>query len=228
MVVSPDRLAGAALLRAAGVDVILCDDGLQHLALARDVEIAIVDGQRGLGNGRLLPAGPLREPASRLARCDFVIVNGPASPSAHAAGQDGARWSGRRGRFSMQLVPCLARSLLAGRADRPLDSFGGAPVHAVAAIGNPARFLQTLREAGLRPVEHPFPDHHRFTPQDLRFDDDHPILMTAKDAVKCRSFADSRMWELPVAARIEPEAGRAIIDHVVGLLREPRGGRTPQ
>ncbi len=226
VVVSANRLAGAALLRAAGVDLILCDDGLQHLALARDVEIAIVDGQRGLGNGRLLPAGPLREPAIRLATCDFVIVNGPASQPMGAAAEEGTGWAGRQGCFSMQLAPGLARSLLEGRPERPLHSFRGAPVHAVAAIGNPARFVQTLREAGLQPIEHPFPDHHRFAPQDLRFDDDHPLLMTSKDAVKCRSFADSRMWEVPVAARIEPEAGRAIVDHVVGLLRERRGIRT--
>jgi tetraacyldisaccharide 4'-kinase len=98
-------------------------------------------------------------------------------------------------------------------------------VHAVAAIGNPARFHETLRAAGLRLIEHAFPDHHPFEPQDLRFDDDHPILMTSKDAVKCRRFADSRMWELPVDARIEPEAGRAIVEHVVALLR--RGERVP-
>jgi len=226
VVVSPDRLAGAALLRAAGADLILCDDGLQHLALARDVEIAIVDGQRGLGNGRLLPAGPLREPATRLASCDFVIVNGPASQAIGVGRAGGIGWTGRRGGFSMQLVPGRARSLLEGRPERTLDSFRGAPVHAVAAIGNPARFLQTLREAGLQPIEHPFADHHWFAPQDLRFDDDHPVLMTSKDAVKCRSFADSRMWELPVAARIEPEAGRAIVDHVVGLLRELRSRHT--
>jgi len=215
VMVAPDRPAGAALLKAAGVDLILCDDGLQHLALARDVEIAILDGSRGLGNGRLLPAGPLREPAARLAACDFVVVNGPAAPAivslvgAHA---------GRRA-FSMQLVPGLARRLTGDREQRALESFRGAPVHAVAAIGNPARFHETLRAAGLRLIEHAFPDHHPFDPQELRFDDDHPILMTSKDAVKCRSFADSRMWELPVAARVEPDAGRAIVEHVMALLR---------
>jgi tetraacyldisaccharide 4'-kinase len=214
VVVSPERPAGAAMLKAAGVELILCDDGLQHLALARDAEIAILDGSRGLGNGRLLPAGPLREPAARLAACDFVVVNGPAAPSTAAllAARAG------RGVFSMRLVPGLARRLTGDRDERALESFRGAPVHAVAAIGNPARFHETLRAAGLRLIEHDFPDHHPFDPQDLRFDDDHPILMTAKDAVKCRAFADSRMWELPVAARLDPDAGRAIVEHVMALL----------
>jgi len=215
VVVSAARPAGAALLRAAGVDLILCDDGLQHLALARDVEIAIVDGTRGLGNGRLLPAGPLREPAARLAGCDFVVINGSAGPGAAAVGATRAR----RGVFTMQLVPGQARRLTGDREELALESFRGAPVHAVAAIGNPARFHETLRAAGLRLIEHAFPDHHPFDPQELRFDDDHPILMTSKDAVKCRGFADSRMWELPVTAQIEPEAGRAIVEHVMALPR---------
>jgi tetraacyldisaccharide 4'-kinase len=221
VVVAAARPAGAALLRAAGVDLILCDDGLQHLPLARDVEIAVLDGARGLGNGRLLPAGPLREPAARLAACDFVVVNGSAGAAAEAALAARAG----RGVFTMQLVPARARRVGGDREERELSSFRGAPVHAVAAIGNPARFHETLRAAGLRLIEHAFPDHHPFEPQDLRFDDDHPILMTSKDAVKCRRFADSRMWELPVDARIEPEAGRAIVEHVVALLR--RGERVP-
>jgi tetraacyldisaccharide 4'-kinase len=123
-----------------------------------------------------------------------------------------------RGVLSMQLVPGLARRLTGDREERPLASFRGAPVHAVAAIGNPARFHETLRAAGLRLIEHAFPDHHPFDPHELRFDDDHPILMTSKDAVKCRAFADSRMWELPVAARLDPDAGRAIVEHVMALL----------
>jgi tetraacyldisaccharide 4'-kinase len=221
VVVAAARPVGAALLKSAGVDLILCDDGLQHLRLARDVEIAIVDGGRGFGNGRLLPAGPMREPAARLARCDFVVVNGPVSPAAAAA--LGGR--GGQGAFTMQLVPGLARRLGGDREERDLASFRGAPVHAVAAIGNPVRFHETLRAAGLRLIEHPFPDHHAFDPQDLRFDDDHPILMTSKDAVKCRAFADSRMWELPVAARLEPDAGLTIVEHVMTLL--PRRGAVP-
>ena len=139
----------------------------------------------------------------------------------------------------MQLVPGLARRLAGDREERSLEAFRGATVHAVAAIGNPARFHATLRAAGLTLIEHAFPDHHPFDPQELRFDDDHPILMTSKDAVKCRSFADSRMWELPVDARVEPDAGRAIVEHVMALLRRrgavpasagaaPQGSATPQ
>ena len=222
VVVSPARPAGAALLKSAGVDLVLCDDGLQHLALARDVEIAIVDGRRGLGNGRLLPAGPLREPAARLAHCDFVVINRTAATGA----SDPAVARPRHGVFTMQLVPGAARRLTGDREERALETFRRTPVHAVAAIGNPARFHETLRAAGLRLIEHSFPDHHPFEAQELRFDDDHPILMTSKDAVKCRAFADSRMWELPVTARIEPDAGSAIVDHVVALLRS-RDGRAP-
>ncbi len=222
VVVSPARPAGAAMLKAAGVDLVLCDDGLQHLALARDLEIAIVDGWRGLGNGRLLPAGPLREPASRLARCDVVVINGAQGPDANDSALDVAR--GHPAVFTMQLLPGRARRLTGDRDERDLESFRGVPVHAVAAIGNPARFHATLRGAGLQLLEHSFPDHHPFDAQQLRFDDDHPILMTSKDAVKCRAFADSRMWELPVAARIEPAGGIAIVDRVVALLHSREDG----
>jgi tetraacyldisaccharide 4'-kinase len=156
----------------------------------------------------------LREPVARLAACDFVVINGTATPAATAAVAARAG----QGVFSMQLVPGLARRLTGDRETRALESFRGTPVHAVAAIGNPARFHETLRTAGLRLIEHAFPDHHPFDPQELRFDDDHPILMTSKDAVKCRSFADSRMWELPVAAHVDPGAGQAIVEHIMALL----------
>ena len=159
VVVAPERSAGAALLKAAGVDLILCDDGLQHLALARDAEIAILDGLRGLGNGRLLPAGPLREPASRLDACDFVVVNGPSAPATVAVVATRAG----RGVFSMQLVPGMARRLTGDCEERALESFRGAPVHAVAAIGNPARFHETLRAAGLRLSGTTFPTTTRST-----------------------------------------------------------------
>jgi tetraacyldisaccharide 4'-kinase len=121
----------------------------------------------------------------------------------------------------MRLVPGHARRLAGDGEERALEEFRGAPVHAVAAIGNPARFHQTLRAAGLRLIEHAFADHHPFDPGELRFDDDHPVLMTSKDAVKCRPFADSRMWEVPVAASIEPGAGAAIIERVLELLHGP-------
>jgi tetraacyldisaccharide 4'-kinase len=212
--VAARRLAGAARLRERGAQVVICDDGLQHYALARDLEIAVVDGARGLGNGRLLPAGPLREPASRLAGVDFVVVNGERGWRPGPGVAAGSV-------FTMRLDPGAARAVAASRAGerRALESFRGAPLHAVAGIGHPARFFAMLRAAGLEPVEHPFPDHHAFAAGDLEFGDAHPVLMTSKDAVKCRAFADPRLWELPVAASLAPEAGRALVERIVSLVR---------
>lgn len=227
VVIAPVRSAGAARLHALGVDVVICDDGLQHYALARDFEIAVVDAARGLGNGRLLPAGPLREPPSRLATVDAVVVNG-------AGGWRPGPQIAAEACFAMRLEPGPARrpvgvtGVAEAGADaaagairieqRSLESFRGAPVHAVAALGNPARFFATLRAAGLTLREHAFPDHHAFRVADLAFGDALPVLMTSKDAVKCRAFADPRLWELPVAARLEPDAGRAIVDRIVSLV----------
>jgi tetraacyldisaccharide 4'-kinase len=214
VVAGVDRARGAALLVAAGARLVLCDDGLQHPALARDLEIAVVDAVRGIGNGRLLPAGPLREVPSRLTRVDWVIWHGePPSPP---------RWRGTAGSLAMQLEPGAVRPIVGGAAPRSLASFAGKPVHAVAGIGDPGRFFAMLRAAGLAPHEHPFPDHHAYTPQDLDFGDDAPVLMTAKDAVKCRRFADPRLWEVPVVARLSPADGAALIDQIAALVAAQR------
>ncbi len=189
--VAARRADAARALIAAGCDVILCDDGLQHLALARDLEIAVVDAARGLGNGRLLPAGPLREPASRLASVDLVVLN---VSDAAAARYD---WPGA---LRMRLVGDEAVSLTGCLPNRPLADFRDAPVHAVAAIGNPDRFFRQLREAGLQLQEHAFPDHHAFAPGELDFDDGCAVLMTEKDAVKCAPFANNHLWFVPVEA----------------------------
>jgi len=225
VVVAPRRAAGVALLEAAGVDLIVCDDGLQHLALARDLEIVVIDAQRGFGNGRLLPAGPLRELPSRLATVDFVVVQGAR---VDATGTDVPRaWQGWHGTFGMQLTLQAAQPLrtdtraasINESSARPLAEFVGARVHAVAGIGNPTRFFAALRAAGLAPIEHPFPDHHVFRATDLEFGDTAPVLMTAKDAVKCRAFADARCWQVPAAAQVEPDDGCALLDHVAMLVR---------
>jgi len=187
--VGPDRPAAVeALLGHTDVNLVISDDGLQHYALARDLEIAVIDGVRRLGNGFLLPAGPLREPASRLRRVDMVVVNGQARP----------------GEFSMKRRQPEIRPLLGG-APAAAGSFAGRRVHAVAAIGNPQRFFELLGRLGMQVEPHPFPDHHPFRAEDLRFDDGLPILMTEKDAVKCRRLACRNCWVVHVDA--QPDAG---------------------
>jgi tetraacyldisaccharide 4'-kinase len=188
VVVSVDRPAGAQLLVQRGADVIVSDDGLQHLRLVRDLEIVVVDGARGFGNGRLLPAGPLREPSSRVATANAVVINGrPEHASILAAARD--MRAVQMALFAGRVLPVAG-----ARADRTLESFRGQRVHAVAGIGNPWRFFADLRGHGLDIVEHAFPDHHPFTAADFDFGNGEAVLMTEKDAVKCRAFSDSRLW----------------------------------
>jgi tetraacyldisaccharide 4'-kinase len=189
--VGADRPQVAARLRAAheDVNVLVLDDGLQHYALRRDVEIAVVDA-RGFGNGFLLPAGPLREPRSRLRGVDAVV--------SHAAPVQG---------FGMTLQGDLVHRMTDARERQPLKAFAGQRVHAVAGIGDPDRFFLHLGKAGLKVVPHPFPDHHPFTPHDLEFGDDAPVLVTEKDAVKLRSVARPGWWVLPVSAQLDPAFG---------------------
>lgn len=198
VMVDPDRLAAArALIAEHDVDVIVSDDGLQHYRLARDLEICVVDGSRGFGNGALLPAGPLREPISRLAGIPLVVVNGGGLTLEHP------------GHVDMSLRAGLALPLSGGEPLR-LDRLHGQRVHAVAGIGNPQRFFAMLRERGIEVIEHPFPDHHAYAPTELHFDDALPVLMTDKDAIKCRAFALTRHYTVPVDAHIDP-AGEALV-----------------
>ncbi len=181
--VGPDRPAAARQLldEHPDVDVLLSDDGLQHYRLRRDLELAVVDAARGLENGLCLPAGPLREPRSRLDAVDMVLYNG-----------------NERVRFGMAV---RIRDLAALDADDerwPIASFSGRRVHAVAGIGNPERFFATLERAGIEVVRHPFPDHHAYHPEELRFEPSLPILMTEKDAVKCRGFGLEDAWQVRV------------------------------
>ncbi|PZO10922.1 MAG: tetraacyldisaccharide 4'-kinase [Lysobacteraceae bacterium] len=182
--VDSDRVAAARRLVAEGCNLVIADDGLQHRRLGRDIEIEVVDGERRHGNGRLIPAGPLREPAGR--RVDLRVVNG---------GNAGA------GEWPMRLVLGQAEPIDGGPS-RPLASFAGSPVHAVAGIGNPGRFFAALRDHALAPVEHAFPDHHAYRPDDLRFSPAHPLLMTEKDAVKCVDFSLSNAFAVPVRAEL--------------------------
>jgi tetraacyldisaccharide 4'-kinase len=190
--VCTNRLAAARQLVELGCQVIIADDGLQHLALQRNMQIAVIDGVRMLGNGALLPAGPLREPAWRLAQMDAVICNGPARGTTAHGEIHG----------TMHLRPEQFLRLADGSAMAARD-WRGRVVHAVAGIGNPARFFTTLRELGLTPVEHAFADHHAYRAADLAFDDALPIVMTEKDAVKCAAFVTDRMWCLRVTVQFE-------------------------
>ena len=195
--------AGRALLAAhPEVDVLVCDDGLQHYALVRDVEIVVSD-RRGLGNHWLLPAGPLREPAARLTSVDAVVV--------HAGSE-------------MVRADALTMTLHAGdfyalqcpdRVAQPSDWIGR-PVHALAGIGHPERFFATLRGLGVSFSAHPFPDHHRYVMADFSFVGDGVLLMTEKDAVKCRPFLQGDVWVLPVTAHVSPALIALVLEKIDG------------
>lgn len=197
--VGRDRVAAARLLLAQAVDVIISDDGLQHYRLQRDVEICVIDGLRRFGNGRLLPAGPLREPLTRLASVDFRVVNG-GEPRADET--------------AMRLLDGEAWRLAAPHERRPLTHWAGSTVHAVAGIGYPPRFFDSLRAHGMQVVEHAFPDHYAYVASDLIFAADMPILMTAKDAIKCRRWDLADAWVVPVEASL----ASAFLDAVAARL----------
>jgi tetraacyldisaccharide 4'-kinase len=188
LVVDPDRVNAAKfLLSQHACDLIISDDGLQHYRLNRDIECVIFDGARQLGNQLLLPAGPLREPKSRLDNIDFLITNtAEASPN-----------------ITMQLKQGDAINLANTAIKKPLAEFTSSPIHAIAGIGNPKRFFDDISRYHLSIIKHEFIDHHSYTANDLEFDDDYPILMTEKDAVKCQSFASDNMWYIPIEAVID-------------------------
>ena len=204
------RAAAARALLAAHpeCDVLIGDDGLQHYALGRDVEIAVVDGERRFGNGWLLPAGPLREPVRRLEDVDAVVVSGGGVLSKSRAAQYDMTLHGE------SFVNLRNPRRVAGPA-----AFTDRPVHALAGIGYPRRFFEHLGRLGLRVRPHPFPDHHAFTADDLAFAEDTPLLMTEKDAVKCRAFARESWWYLPVVAQVDP----ALADLVLDKLKRRHG-----
>jgi tetraacyldisaccharide 4'-kinase len=204
--VSRDRVAAAEAAIADGARVIIADDGLQHLRLARAVEIALVDGQRGLGNGALLPAGPLREGPARLGRVAAVVL------TEAGAGAPPGSWAGA---LRMSLSGELLQAVNGVAIERTLRSFAGQQVHAVAGIGNPRRFFATLESAGLALIPHRFPDHHRYAAADLDFGDGRAVIMTEKDAVKCRSFAPANCWCLPVSASFPAADERTLLRRIL-------------
>jgi tetraacyldisaccharide 4'-kinase len=199
-----DRLAAARAAVGAGADVIVADDGLQHYRLQRDFELVVIDAERGLGNGRCLPAGPLREPAGRLQEVDFIVCNGAGS----RCPDQGLR---------MELVGTEA-ARLDGRERRPLEHFRPGPVHAVAGIGHPERFFRFLEAHGLEIIRHPLPDHAPIPEALLSPADGRAVLMTSKDAMRCmRQPAAAGTWQVPVEARLEQD-GRPLLDRLARTL----------
>jgi len=203
VVVDSDRARAAAMLVEDGVDVIVGDDGLQHLRLQRDYEICVIDGERGLGNRRLLPAGPLRESPDRLGSVDQVLVNGEFEmPSA----------------ISFELLAYDA-SRLNGSLTRPLNGFRDKTVHAVAGIGNPRRFFDLLRTYGVQVIEHSFADHAVINRADLQFGDDFAVLMTEKDAVKLGRDLSDKFWFVPVDLIMDTASSVNLIERIEIRLR---------
>lgn len=191
----------ALRLQHPETNVVILDDGLQHYRLRRDVEIAVV-GARGFGNGFLLPAGPLREPARRLRAVDAVVCH------------DNGAIPG----FRMSLEGSVLHRMTDARERRPAQSFAGGKVHALAGIGDPNRFFLHLAKLGVGAMPHPFPDHHRFVPAEIDFGDEAEVLMTEKDAVKLRRYARANWWVLPVSAKLDPAFG----DWLLGKLHAHR------
>lgn len=201
VVVSPQRVEAALqLLRENPCNILLSDDGLQHYALRRDIEIAVVDGERRFGNGYCLPAGPLREPISRLQSVDLIIVNGEKYED---------------NEYAMQLIGKTAINLVTGE-QRSLSQFSDRPCHALAGIGHPQRFFKHLAVQGIVSSNQSFPDHYAFRHDDIVFDDDQPVLMTEKDAVKCAAFASKQHWYVPITA--SPELG--FTEHLQRLVNK--------
>jgi len=192
VIASPDRARGAQALVWEGCDVVIADDGLQHYRLGRLIEIGILDGKRRFGNGLCLPSGPLRERRSRWESLDFQVTQGTPANS----------------EWDMTLEGSVACAV--GGQERVAAKTLGR-VHAVAGIGNPGRFFAHLEGLGLEVVAHAFADHHNYTPEDLIFDSEDPVVMTEKDAVKCERFARPGLWYVPVTAAVDLDLARLIV-----------------
>ena len=216
VVVDPDRVRAAEMLVEDGVDVIVADDGLQHFRLARDYEICVVDGSRGLGNRRLLPAGPLREGTHRLDDVEQVLVNGKLRASGHEL------TVAEQNAISFELVATEA-CRLNGSLVRPLERFADTTVHAVAAIGNPQRFFDLLRMQGIQVIEHRFPDHAPLRKRDLDFGDEFEVFMTEKDAVKLDRDMKDKYWYIPVELHMDPVEAAPMLEQIESRLRGGQG-----
>lgn len=198
VVVDPDRVRAVEfLLHETSCDIVLSDDGLQHYRLHRDIEIAVVDATRGLGNGRMLPSGALRESPSRLSQVDFVVLNG--------SGADIAAEIGLVGAHQIELQALGLRNI-ASNLIVPVNAWeGGVKVHAVCGIGHPERFAQTLKELGFEVILSSVNDHQHLSDDDLEFGDDLPMIITSKDAVKYRGVIPDNLWVLEVEMSISED-----------------------
>ncbi|MBT8072929.1 MAG: tetraacyldisaccharide 4'-kinase [Xanthomonadales bacterium] len=213
VVVAADRAEAVKRLQAMDLDLIISDDGLQRAALPRDMEFCVIDGERGLGNGHLLPAGPLREPAERLETVDHVVSNGTwrdKPPTIQV--------------IEMALLASVVKSL-DDNTEYPVGQFqrkyAGNIVHAVAGIGNPERFFRMLEGLGFKVRRHRFADHHAFRSRDFDSIRGEPaIIMTEKDAVKCRALGLKNAWYMPVEARLPAEFESVINDRFSKLTKD--------
>jgi tetraacyldisaccharide 4'-kinase len=212
VVVDTNRARAAQMLVDDGVNVIIADDGLQHYRLERTYEICVIDGSRGLGNRHLIPAGPLRETIDRLSEVDQVLINGNRKEK--SAEQTAVEQNG----IKFELVATEAIRLN-GSLTRPIEGFAGSTVHGVAAIGNPTRFFDLLREHGIQVIEHAFQDHARLGSGDLRFGDEFDVLMTEKDAVKLDALSSDKFWAVPVDLKIDPMQSAPWLEQIESRLR---------
>ncbi|MFK0570924.1 tetraacyldisaccharide 4'-kinase [Endozoicomonas sp.] len=222
LVVDVDRVKAAQYLCSqTDCNLIIADDGLQHYNLQRHIELLVLDGERLLGNRLCLPAGPLREPPERMNSVDMILVNTNSTPVSmkvdeveSALGRNLPGRDNPPGRdkelYYFSLEPSMPVRVTGVSQPAP----GSGQVHGVAGIGNPTRFFNTLRSLGFDVIVHPFPDHHAFTPEDITFNDDLPVIMTAKDAVKCSEFADARHWYLPVTTHLSDSC----IEQLVAMI----------
>ncbi|MBT8080820.1 MAG: tetraacyldisaccharide 4'-kinase [Gammaproteobacteria bacterium] len=217
VVVDPDRVRAAEMLVEDGVDVVVADDGLQHYRLARDYEICVVDGVRGLGNRRLLPAGPLRETVRRLDDVEQVLVNGRLRAA------DCEPTVAEQNAISFELLTVEA-CRLNGSLTRAIERFGGTTVHAVAGIGNPQRFFDLLRAQGIQVIEHRLPDHAKLRAGDLEFGDDFDVFMTEKDAVKLGRSMEDKFWYVPVDFSIDPLDAAPLLEQIESRVRARQAG----
>lgn len=189
------------LIKRSNCNLIISDDGLQHLSLGRIMEIVVVDGDRRFGNNFCLPAGPLREPISRLKSVDFVITKGKSLTN----------------EFTLSLTPDYFYQLIQPNVKKTAQYFYGKTIHGVAGIGNPDQFFNCLRDIGLKIIEHPYPDHYLFKPRDFNYGDDAIIVMTEKDAVKCVGFIDARLWCLSAKIELAADLLKEILNRVANL-----------